>query len=194
MEEKTKDAILLIFVSIAYIFAIALVLKIVSSLPGADINILSVILVIPLIAVLIIMWRYSLKVRLPWGEIEYTPAKNLMREAVTVEEDARIKDAERIMGERSTDFLSVVDGEGKLRGVFTKIDAHNARMKRRLNRKVKDFMTKLDDTVFCSIDDNLKGILDKIEKTGHRIIPVVNERKEVVGVIDGLDILRKLAR
>lgn len=194
MEEKTKDAILLIFVSIAYIFAIALVLKIVSSLPGADINILSVILVIPLIAVLVIMWRYSLKVRLPWGEIEYTPAKNLMREAVTVEEDARIKDAERIMGERSTDFLSVVDGEGKLRGVFTKIDAHNARMKRRLNRKVKDFMTKLDDTVFCSIDDNLKGILDKIEKTGHRIIPVVNERKEVVGVIDGLDILRKLAR
>ncbi|HEX17618.1 MAG TPA: CBS domain-containing protein, partial [Thermoplasmatales archaeon] len=168
MEEKTKDAILLIFVSIAYIFAIALVLKIVSSLPGADINILSVILVIPLIAVLVIMWRYSLKVRLPWGEIEYTPAKNLMREAVTVEEDARIKDAERIMGERSTDFLSVVDGEGKLRGVFTKIDAHNARMKRRLNRKVKDFMTKLDDTVFCSIDDNLKGILDKIEKTGHR--------------------------
>lgn len=194
MEEKTKDAILLIFVSIAYIFAIALVLKIVSSLPGADINILSVILVIPLIAVLVIMWRYSLKVRLPWGEIEYTPAKNLMREAVTVEEDARIKDAERIMGERATDFLSVVDGEGKLRGVFTKIDAHNARMKRRLNRKVKDFMTKLDDTVFCSIDDNLKGILDKIEKTGHRIIPVVNERKEVVGVIDGLDILRKLAR
>ncbi|HEX17105.1 MAG TPA: hypothetical protein ENG60_01635, partial [Thermoplasmatales archaeon] len=72
MEEKTKDAILLIFVSIAYIFAIALVLKIVSSLPGADINILSVILVIPLIAVLVIMWRYSLKVRLPWGEIEYT--------------------------------------------------------------------------------------------------------------------------
>lgn len=194
MEEKTKDAILLIFVSIAYIFAIALVLKIVSSLPGADINILSVILVIPLIAVLVIMWRYSLKVRLPWGEIEYTPAKNLMREAVTVEEDARIKDAERIMGERDTDFLSVVDGKGKLRGVFTKIDAHNARMKRRLNRKVKDFMTKLDDTVFCSIDDNLKGILDKIERTGHRMIPVVNERKEVVGVIDGLDILRKLAR
>ncbi|TAJ45044.1 CBS pair associated ParBc domain-containing protein [Methanofollis fontis] len=54
-------------------------------------------------------------------------------------------------------------------------------------KRVKDYMTY--DVVTVGIHETGKGVIDKIQKTGHDGFPVVNDQKEVVGYISARDLL-----
>lgn len=188
MTNRAKDSVLLIFISLVYLFSVTFLVQAIAWISGININLIFGLYLLPLISILIIVWRYSVKLRFPWGEIEYNPVTDFMKSAVTVREDASVRDAENLMDKNRVDFLNVVDKDGKLVGVFTKVDAHKARVERKVNAKIKEVMTKFENTVFCSMNDSIRDALYKISKTKHTRLPILDDRGRPIGIIDVVDL------
>lgn len=105
---------------------------------------------------------------------------------VTMDEDALVKDALRLMKENKIGGIPVVDETKKLKGIVTNRDL---RFEKNLDRPVKEVMTS-ENIITTSEETNLivaEGILQehKIEK-----LPVVDADYKLVGLITYRDIIK----
>ncbi|MBD3227470.1 MAG: CBS domain-containing protein, partial [Candidatus Lokiarchaeota archaeon] len=109
----------------------------------------------------------------------------IITDVKTISKDVKIQDALKIMESYGINGLPVITEDKKLVGILTGRDVRFAD----INRKVEDLMTK--DVIYAYEDiseDEAKSILHKnrIEK-----LPVVNEKKELIGLITYKDLMLK---
>ena len=111
-------------------------------------------------------------------------------------------DAHKMMTERQIRRLPVVDDNGVLIGIVTRTDIHKAgpsdatsltmwEMNHLLaNLELKDIMTK--EVITCRVNDTIKkaALLMQSNKIG--AIPVIDNKRKVVGIITESDIFRVL--
>ncbi len=188
MEQEIKmgDAIPLIVFSMGYV-ALITWLSIVfhKSISSANMEYIFTISLIPLILVIVAMWRYKIKLKFPTGEIYFSPVENVMEEPHTLHEDKTGKDAEELMEKRGIDFINVVDGDGKFKGIFTKGDAYMARKKRKTGQKLKKIMTPKEKVISSFKGERIIDAIHKIGESKHSRLPVLDGEK-VIGVIDSV--------
>ena len=189
ISDKTKNALFLLFGAIVYLTAITALLVFLSKMASnIDINIVFIFSVLILFGVYLMIWGYGFKLKLPSTEIEYYPVEKVMKKPATITDDKTGLDAERLMNREKTDFINVVDKNGILKGIFTRADAHRARTKGRINESIKKLMTKRRNVVYATHEENLKDILEKIGKTKHSRLPILDENNRVLGIVDAVDI------
>ena len=111
----------------------------------------------------------------------------LLLDPVTLQVDATVRDAEKIMREFKIGGIPVVDHNGKLVGIITNRDL---RFLKDMNMPVEQIMTK-ENLITAPEDITLakaEGILQKykIEK-----LPIVNKKGKLTGLVTYKDILKK---
>ena len=191
---KKKDLILITLGSIAYITAVVSLLLFLSKGSHLDLTIAFSISMIPLIVILVAAFSYGLKFKSPFMQLEYLPVDSVMGRMETIDEEKAVRDAEKLMEERDLDFLGVTNRDGYLTGVFTEMDALQARRKRKINTKLKKVMSK--DLIFVNKGDNVIDALRKMIESGHSRLPVV-DRKKPIGLVRSIDIgnlLKKIGK
>ena len=118
-----------------------------------------------------------------------TPAAPVcLRESVTVHEAI-----ERMLAERQAGVL-VVDGEGRLSGIFTERDvltrvAGQGRDPR--STRLGDVMTRNPEALTAR--DRIAYAIHSMSVAGYRTIPLVDADGRPLGVITGTDVIRWLA-
>ena len=95
---------------------------------------------IPLIIVIAGVWGYGLKAKFPGGEIDYYPVDRIMQSPTTISGMRTVAEAEGLMERERVDFINIIDRLGRLRGIFTRADAHEARKNRRVAEKISGFV------------------------------------------------------
>jgi IMP dehydrogenase len=110
----------------------------------------------------------------------------MILDPVTLNEDAKVADALRLMSENRIGGIPVVDNNGKLKGIVTNRDL---RFEKDFSKAVVDVMTKENlVTTTKGVELNeAEGILQefKIEK-----LPVVDDQYKLVGLITYRDIIK----
>ncbi|PYQ25857.1 MAG: CBS domain-containing protein [Acidobacteria bacterium] len=107
----------------------------------------------------------------------------------SVSQDARVQEAARIMKEKDTGVVPVVDGNRKVVGLITDRDIvvrGLADGKDCANMSVKELMTKHVRSV--REDEPVDKVLTLMSSAEVRRVPVVNNRDELVGIISLGDI------
>lgn len=192
MNEQTKIAttIELLLISALYVVILSFFLDLLlgSAIMSAIITLGSLILIV------VIAWGYGLKMKFLGSEIWLNPAETVMRRASTIREDRTGEEAEGMMEKIDGDFIAVVDGENRLKGIFTRYDADKARMRKELGSKLVDIMTPYDKIVKVSEREILSEIIEKIGKTAHSKLPVVNKDGKVIGIVTSVDISHLLSK
>lgn len=146
------------------------------------------------LTIMAIIWGYGFKVRLPGSEITFYPVENVMRQPYTIREGQTGKDAEELIERTGIDFVNIIDELGKLKGIFTRADAHRARIGGKLGKRIENLMTLRDKVIKASEGENLIDILDRIGKTKHSRLPVLDHEDRIIGVVDSVDIHNLMAR
>ena len=113
-ESEIEDVIPLVVLSMAYI-ALVIWLSICfhRNLPSVHIEYIFTLSLIPLILIIAAVWRYRIKVKLSGGEIYLSPVETVMEEPYTIYEEKTGRDAEELMEKEGTDFLNIVDKNGR---------------------------------------------------------------------------------
>jgi len=110
----------------------------------------------------------------------------------SVSQDARVQEAARIMKEKDTGVVPVVDGDKKVVGLITDRDIvvrGLADGKDCANMSVKELMTKQVRSV--REDEPVDKVLTLMSSAEVRRVPVVNSRDELVGIVSLGDIAVK---
>ncbi len=105
-----------------------------------------------------------------------------------ITENQPIPEAELILNRYNINVLPVLNDEGKLTGLITRLIVAKA-LYHRINAKVKDLMIREFKTV--SPDDTFDTVKQIILKENQRLLPVV-KNNEIVGVITRTDILKTI--
>ena len=120
-----------------------------------------------------------------------TTVREVMRteNLVTVPPTASIREAVERMYRANVGSVLVVDGEGRLLGIFTERDlvrvvATGVNLEERVERVMT---TRL---VTASPDESLAMVASKMIEHGIRHIPVVDETGRLVGIVSIRDVLR----
>jgi CBS domain-containing protein len=104
--------------------------------------------------------------------------------ATTCSPDATLADAAKIMWDRDCGFVPVTDDGGVLRGVVTDRDACMAAYTRGLPLSAIPVASAMSSDVACVRgDDPLARAHDLMRERRVRRLPVVDERRRVVGVL-----------
>jgi CBS domain-containing protein len=106
-----------------------------------------------------------------------------------VSQDARVQEAARIMKEKDTGVVPVVDGDKKCVGLITDRDIvvrGLADGKDCANMSVRDLMTKQVRSV--REDEPVDKVLTLMSSAEVRRVPVVNSKDELVGIVSIGDI------
>ena len=121
---------------------------------------------------------------------------------VTIGPDNPLSEAAEIFTNHDFNGLPVVDHDGKLMGMITKLDILKAfafdqsRMvppyAEIMDQNVESVMTKSPD--FVDLETPLTRVLGDMIKSRYKSLPVVDEDKKVVGMIAREDILLALNR
>lgn len=121
---------------------------------------------------------------------------------VTIGPEKPLSDAAEIFSRHDFNGLPVVDKDGKLMGMLTKLDILKAfafdqsRMvppyAEIMERQVESVMTK--DPEFVDLETPLTRVLEEMIKCRYKSLPVVDEDKKVVGMVAREDILLALNR
>jgi IMP dehydrogenase len=111
----------------------------------------------------------------------------MILDPITLDINAKVFDAEKIMREHKIGGIPVIDESGKLIGIITNRDL---RFHKDMNTPIKDIMTSTN-LITAEEDINLEkaeGILQKykIEK-----LPIINKSGQLTGLITYRDILKK---
>jgi CBS domain-containing protein len=107
-----------------------------------------------------------------------------------VDAGTRVADAVRLMHERTTDCLLVVE-DGRLVGIFTDRDAVLKLAGRAVDgRPLAELMTR--DPVVLRDDDTVAVAINKMAVGGFRHIPIIRDGRPT-GVVSARDIFRHLA-
>lgn len=184
-KQKIRFSLWLIYGSIVYIAAITFIIIFLSRYE-INVTIAFLLLILPLLFIIAAVWKYKFKIKMPGFELIFFPVEKVMKKAVLIDGNKSIKEAEEIMEKNNVDFLSVIDRRGRLKGVFTKADAHRARRMRKVREKVEKMMTK--DVVMVRKGNSIRDVIEKIAKTRHSNLPVVDENNKVIGIISSIDI------
>ena len=188
---KIRNLVLIVLGSIAYVTAAVFLLLTLSKTVHIDPTIAFSISLIPLIIILVATFSYSIRFKSPLMELEYLPVDGMMGDIQTIDEEKAVKDAEKLMEEKKSNFLGITNKEGYLTGIFTEMDVLRARRERKMNRKLKDVMSK--DLVFVKKGEKVYDALRKMIESGHSRLPVLDGKKPV-GLIKSIDISNLLKR
>ncbi|GHT17689.1 inosine-5'-monophosphate dehydrogenase [Bacteroidia bacterium] len=105
---------------------------------------------------------------------------------ITIQPDARVKDALALMAEYKIGGIPVVDSEGFLAGIVTNRDL---RFQRDENRLISDIMTK-ENIVTTSHTTDLQSAADILQQYKIEKLPVVDKDGKLVGLITYKDITK----
>ena len=201
LDPKMRNTFLMIYGTIVYLVAVVALLIILNSeLSGTgkiivinqdikiDITTLFALSLLPLLAIYLMIWGYGLKLKMPGLELEYYPIEKVMKAPSIISEDKTAKEAEEIMEKEKTDFLNILDRNGLFQGIFTKADAHKARVKGKMRARVKNLMTKREKVTHALEREDLKSIMEKIGRTKHSRLPVLDKNNRLMGIVDSVDI------
>lgn len=106
---------------------------------------------------------------------------------VTLNENAVVADAYKIMSENKIGGIPVVDKENKLVGIVTNRDL---RFEKNLNRPIKEFMTLRNKIVVAHPGIDLKKAEEILQKHKIEKLPIVDKQDKLVGLITYKDILK----
>ena len=193
IDSKVRTTFYLLFGTIVYMVAVIMVLRVLSDF-NKDVTVLFLLTLLPLLIVFLSVWGYGLKVHLPGMDIEYYPVEKVMNPPSIVGDNVTGVEAENIMDSLDIDFLNVLDKERIFQGIFTRSDAHRARLREKINTNIKNLMTKSEEVVSVMEKEKLKSIMEKIGATRHSRMPVLNNKNQVVGIIDSVDINELLSK
>jgi len=129
-------------------------------------------------------------------------SKIMTRNAITIDMDAEISQARKIMSENNFRHLPVVDESNFLIGIVTDRDLRSVSspshiigdndretLKRFSGIKIKDIMTK--NPVSLSPLDTLQDALILLQKKRFGAFPVIDEQKKLIGIVSVRDLLRE---
>jgi 2-oxoglutarate ferredoxin oxidoreductase subunit beta len=114
--------------------------------------------------------------------------------AVTVSEEATVREAFGIMKERAIGSVMLVDGEGRLAGLFTERDilalvadedADAA------DRRVRDLMTHDPETT--AMDSSLAEVVHRLTVSDLRYLPILDEQGHPVSILAARDLVNFLS-
>jgi IMP dehydrogenase len=110
----------------------------------------------------------------------------LILDPVTLQKDATIGDALRLMRENKIGGIPIIDAEGILVGILTNRDL---RFEEDYSRKVSEVMTK-ENLITAPEGTDLKKAESILHKTKIEKLPVVNNAGKLIGLITYRDILQ----
>ncbi len=110
----------------------------------------------------------------------------LILDPLTLQKDATIGDALRLMRDNKIGGIPIIDSEGILVGILTNRDL---RFETDLARKVSEVMTK-ENLITAPEGTDLKGAESILQKTKIEKLPVVNNAGKLIGLITYRDILQ----
>jgi uncharacterized protein (DUF39 family) len=119
----------------------------------------------------------------------YTKAVDVMSPPITCSPEDKLKDAEKLMLDKKTDYLVAVDKQKHLQGVLTSWDVAKSLVTG--GSKVKDVM-KSKDLVTSRKDEPVEVSIKKLEQYRTRGLPVVDEDGRVIGVVKIEDVKYKV--
>lgn len=131
-----------------------------------------------------------------WKTPEMVLAKDIMQKRIQkINKEGTIANAIEIMKERNAEIIFVVDKKRdekqQVLGVITPKLLKSYEKKSILNKdisnKVKDFMKEKFD--FVNENTNMLEVLDKMSDRGFKSIPVLNDDKDLVGLITPTSLL-----
>ncbi len=109
---------------------------------------------------------------------------------VTVEMDASVGRVIGIMQERKFGAVLVVDGHGKLTGIFTERDVLNKFVSKGLNPeqvKVSQLMTVNPSAL--SLDHSIAFAMNRMSVGGYRHVPIVDKDHKPIAIISVKDVV-----
>jgi len=110
--------------------------------------------------------------------------------AITLPAESALKQVVEIMQREHIGCMLLVDGEGKLCGIFTERDLLNKVAGQRLDwsqERVSSYMTRDPETL--RLDDRIAWALNLMSMGGYRHVPLTDESGRPVGVVSVKDIV-----
>jgi len=110
---------------------------------------------------------------------------------ITIVQTETIQAAAKVLRERKFGSLVVRDQHGKLAGIITERDIIRGVAERGsaiLNWRVEDLMTR--DVKTCKPTQLLKDVMEMMTRRHIRHVPVIDENRNLVGIISSTDIVR----
>ncbi len=117
--------------------------------------------------------------------------KSVMSRAVVVKPDTEVERAAKIMIENGINHLPVVNDSGELVGIITSWDIAKAVASGKAG-KVEEIMTR--NVITAKPEDAVEVAARKMEVHDISALPVIDERRRVVGMITSEDLSRLLAK
>jgi acetoin utilization protein AcuB len=127
-------------------------------------------------------------------------SNHMKRTVITIDQDASVFEAQQLMSEKQIRHLPIVDAENKLMAIVTDRDirsampysllkdSQSAEEKANLTSlRVKDIMTVNPKSI--SAMDTIQDALLLIQKYKVGAFPVINEKRELMGVLSVRDLL-----
>lgn len=111
----------------------------------------------------------------------------MILDPITLEGNATLADAHKIMSEFKIGGIPIVNEEGMLVGIITNRDL---RFEKNLSLPIRDMMTK-DNLVTAKEGFDLQQAEDILQEYKIEKLPIVNEEKKLIGLITYKDILKK---
>jgi IMP dehydrogenase len=111
----------------------------------------------------------------------------MILDPVTLQINATVRDAEKIMREFKIGGIPVVDENGKLAGIITNRDL---RFQKNLNTPIEQIMTK-ENLITAHEGITLEKAEVMLQKYKIEKLPIVNKKGKLVGLITYKDILKK---
>ncbi len=108
--------------------------------------------------------------------------KELMKTPYVVDKDISLADAAKIMSEKNIGGLLFVI-RGKVKGIITEGDLLRNYGK---NKKISQIMSK--NVITVSAEDNIEDCLKVMKENKVKRLPVIDEKKRLVGIISMSDI------
>ncbi|MCS7118869.1 MAG: homocysteine biosynthesis protein [Archaeoglobaceae archaeon] len=124
----------------------------------------------------------------PMKQREIRIVREFMTKAVTINEDLSIEDAAMLMIQKNVNHLPVVDKEKVLKGIVTSWDIAKAITVGA--RRVEEVMTRDVVTVFP--DEPIAIAISKLEKYDISALPVIDNKKRVLGIVTSETISKML--
>ena len=114
---------------------------------------------------------------------------------ITIQEDASLVDAARLLSDTHRALLVVCNGEGAMVGVITKTDVVRQVAQCQGSVEGKRLSTVMTRTVTsCQSDDQLHDVLAVMKERGFVHIPIVDKNSRPAGVVNTRDALQALLR
>ncbi|GGG17534.1 MULTISPECIES: IMP dehydrogenase [Pontibacter] len=114
----------------------------------------------------------------------------MILDPITLQEDATLGDAIRIMSENKIGGIPITNGNGKLTGILTNRDL---RFEKNMSLPVRDVMTT-ENLITAAKGTDLAKAEDILQEYKIEKLPVVDDKGNLVGLITYKDILKKKDR